>query len=263
MQMRIISLTKDFGVRDPYAAEMKAVILGICPSAVIVDVTHEVGSFNVRMGAFVLASAAPYFREGTVHVAVVDPGVGTQRRPVIVETKEGFFIGPDNGLLVLAAEAQGIEHIFEITSRRLTLPHVSATFHGRDIFAPAAAHLCNGVPLEEFGPEVSALEKPAFVKVSREQEAVVGEVLHVDGFGNVITNFRARDVEHLRGSMVQAELPKAKIELKFAKTYADARQQEPLALIGSHDYLEIALNQGSAAEVFRAKPGDKVKLSPA
>jgi len=145
---RIITLTSDFGLKDSYGAEMKAAILGIRPDAVIVDVTHLVDKFNVRSGAFALASAAPHFPDGTVHVAVVDPTVGTQRRPIAIETKRGFFVGPDNGLLVLAAEAQSIMRIHEIDSRRFMLPHVSSTFHGRDIFAPAAAHLANGVAIE-------------------------------------------------------------------------------------------------------------------
>lgn len=144
MPARIVTLTSDFGLKDPYAAEMKAAILSICPSAVTVDVTHLVDKFNVRAGAFMLASAAPYFPAGTIHVAVVDPGVGTQRRPIMIETEHSFFVGPDNGLLILAAEAQGIKRMWHIESRRFMLPHVSSTFHGRDIFAPAAAYLANG-----------------------------------------------------------------------------------------------------------------------
>src|SRR3990170_7220355 len=112
----MITLTTDFGLKDPYAAEMKAVILGICPNAVIVDITHEIAKFNIRMGAYVLASAVPYFPKGTIHVAVVDPGVGTQRRPIMIQTKQGFFVGPDNGLLILAAENQGIKRIYAITN---------------------------------------------------------------------------------------------------------------------------------------------------
>src|SRR3989337_251787 len=130
--MKIVSLTTDFGLRDPYVAEWKAAILGISANTVIVDVTHEVEKFNIRMGAYVLASAAPYFPKGTIHVAVVDPSVGTQRRPLLIQTGQGFFVGPDNGVLVLAAERQGIKSIHEITNQRLMLPHVSSTFHGRD-----------------------------------------------------------------------------------------------------------------------------------
>jgi S-adenosylmethionine hydrolase len=215
----------------------------------------------MRMGAYMLASAAPYFPEGTVHVAVVDPGVGTQRRQIIAQTKRNFFVGPDNGLLMLAAEAQGIKRMYEITSRRLMLPHVSSTFHGRDIFAPAAAHLANGVPPEEFGPEISEAVKPSFAKVMRKDDALVGEVLHVDGFGNITTNFLLKDIRELGEGTLQVELPHRKLELKLSKTYAEGKNQEPIAVMGSHDYLEIALNRGNAAVKFQAKPGDKITLS--
>ena len=260
---KIVTLTTDFGLKDTYVAEMKAAVLCICPDAAIVDVTHEVGKFDVRMGAFMLASAAPYFPEGTVHVVVVDPGVGTSRRPIIVQTKQGFLVAPDNGVVALAAEAMGIERVHEITSRRLMLPHVSGTFHGRDIFAPAAAHLANGVEPRAFGPEISDLIKPPFTKVRRDSDALAGEVLHVDGFGNIITNIRDRDVAHLRGSLIQVQLPQHKLKLKLGKAYAEAKLNEPLALIGSHAYLEVALNQGSAAAKFQVKSGDKVTVSPA
>jgi S-adenosyl-L-methionine hydrolase (adenosine-forming) len=258
---KIVTLTSDFGLKDPYAAEMKAAVLGICPDAVIIDVTHLVDKFNVRTGAFALASVTPYFPSGTVHVAVIDPGVGTLRRPIGVQTKRGFFVGPDNGLLILAAEAQGITRVHEIASRRLMLPHVSSTFHGRDIFAPAAAHLANGVVLEEFGPKITEYVKPEFTVVTRSKDALVGEVLHVDDFGNIITNIHAIDVAVLKEDMVQVELPSATVQMKLSRTYANAKLQEPLALIGSHNYIEIALNQGNAAAKFSAKEGDKITLS--
>jgi S-adenosylmethionine hydrolase len=261
LSVKIITLTSDFGLRDPYAAEMKAAILGICPHAVIVDVTHIVEKFNMLEGAFVLASATPYFPDGSIHVAVVDPLVGTQRRPIIVETKRGFFVGPDNGILMLAAEAQGVVRAREITSRKLMLPHISGTFHGRDVFAPAAAHLAKGVSPEEFGPEITDPIVPQFTKVMRSHDTVSGEVLHVDGFGNIITNIPGANLASFRGSMVQVDLPNQKPQMKVIGTYADARLNEPLVLVGSHGYAEIAVNQGNAAERFQAKAGDKVTLT--
>jgi S-adenosyl-L-methionine hydrolase (adenosine-forming) len=261
LPVKIITLTSDFGLKDPYAAEIKAAILNIAPDALLVDVTHEVEKFNIREGAYVLASAAPYFPEGTIHLAVVDPSVGTQRRPLIVQTKRGFFVGPDNGLLVLAAEAQGIKHMHEITTRRLMLPHVSNTFHGRDIFAPAAAHLANGVPLEEFGPQVTEITKPEFTKIKRDKGAISGEVLHVDGFGNIITNIHARDLHEFSQGMLEVEFPSCKLELKLMKIYAEAKPREYLALIGSHSYLEIATNQGNAAVALQVKAGTRITLS--
>jgi S-adenosylmethionine hydrolase len=259
---KIITLTTDFGLKDPYAAEMKATILNINSDAIIVDVTHEIVQFNIRMGAYVLASAAPYFPEATIHVAVVDPDVGTRRRPILIEAQHGFFVGPDNGLLILAAEQQGIKCIREITNARLMLPQVSSTFHGRDVFAPAAAHLANGVAPAEFGPEIRDAVKPDFAKVTLREGMLVGEVLHVDNFGNIITNISEKEVARFRvAGVVNVQLLDQKLRLKFCKAYGEANAQEPLALIGSHNYLEIALNQGNAAEKFKVRPGDKIQLS--
>jgi S-adenosylmethionine hydrolase len=260
---KIVTLTTDFGLKDSYVAEMKAVILSICSDAVIVDISHEVEKFNIRMGAYVLASAATYFPRGTVHVAVIDPGVGTQRRALLIQTKLGFFIGPDNGVLVLAAEKQGITRIFEITNKKLRRPQVSNTFHGRDVFAAAAAHLSKGVPSAEAGPEIREVKKPKFAKVKRTKDALIGEVLHVDGFGNIITNVSEERLANLqvKGSLNVA-FPSGKATLKFGKTYAEAKPEEALALIGSHGYVEIAINQGNAAEKFKAKPGHTITISP-
>jgi S-adenosylmethionine hydrolase len=259
---KIITLTTDFGLKDPYVAEMKAAILSICTDAVIVDISHEVEKFNIRMGAYVLASAATYFPRGTVHIAVIDPGVGTQRRSLLIQTKQCFFIGPDNGVLVLAAEKQGITRIYEITNKNLMLTQISNTFHGRDIFAPAGAHLARGLPPAESGPEIREVKKPKFAKVKRSKRALVGEVLHVDGFGNIISNVSEEEVADLnvKGS-VNVVLPGSRMTLKFGKTYAEAKPEEALALIGSHGYVEIAVNQGNAAEEFKTKPGDIIRLS--
>jgi S-adenosylmethionine hydrolase len=216
------------------------------------------------MGAYVLASATPYFPKGSIHVAVVDPGVGTQRHPIVIQTKQGFFVGPDNGILILAAEKQDVTRIYELTNPQLMLPKVSSTFHGRDIFAPAAAHLLNGVKPAEFGPEIRKVAKPEFAKVTRRNGVLVGEVLHVDGFGNIITNIAEREVaqSHVKGA-VSVELPRCKLKLKFCKAYGETKLHEPLALIGSHGFLEISINQGSAAEKFKTKTEDKVIASPA
>jgi S-adenosylmethionine hydrolase len=261
MPSKIITLTTDFGLKDSYAAEMKAAILSICPNAIIVDITHEIEKFNIRMGAYVLASAVPYFPKGSVHVAVVDPGVGTRRRPILVQTRQGFFVGPDNGILVLAAEKQGIMRVHEVVNPRFMLPQVSNTFHGRDIFAPAAAHLLDGVKPAEFGPEIREASKPKFAKVTPRDGAIVGEVLHVDGFGNIVTNISEKEVaqSHVKAA-VSVDLPGCKLKLNFCKAYGDTKPHEPLALIGSHGFLEIALNQGNAAEKFKTQIGDKVTV---
>ena len=254
-------MTTDFGLIDPYAAEMKATILSISPNTAIVDVTYQIEKFNIRMGAYVLASVSPYLPEGTIHVAVVDPGVGTRRRAILIKTKRSYFIGPDNGLLVLAAKAQGIKIIHKLTNPRFMLPSVSSTFHGRDVFAPAAAHLANGVDPAEFGPEILDVVNPNFTKVTLRAGALVGEVLYVDSFGNIITNINRREVEHIQtADVVNIELPHLKLKLKFGKAYGEAESKEALALIGSHGYFEIAINQGNAAERFKANPRDRIKL---
>jgi len=261
MPSPIIALTTDLGLRDPYVAEMKAVILSISPNATIVDVTHEIEKFNIKMGAYVLASASPYFPKGTTHVAVVDPGVGTKRRPIIIQTKHGFYVGPDNGVLVLAARSQGVEHIHEIANCKLLLPKISSTFHGRDIFAPAAAHLANGTPPAEFGPEIHEIVTPEFATITRRKDMLVGEVIHVDNFGNIITNLGEREIELTKvKDMVDVKLKDVRLKLKFCKAYAEVEPQKPLAVIGSHNFFEISINQGNAAETFKIKSGDKVTL---
>ena len=261
MPSKIITLTTDFGLKDPYAAEMKAAILSILPNTVIVDITHDVAKFNIQMGAYLLACAVPYFPEGSVHVAVIDPGVGTRRRPIVMQTTRGFFVGPDNGVLVLAAEKQGVMSVHELANPRFMLPKVSKTFHGRDVFAPAAAHLLNGVKPAEFGPEIREAAKPEFAKVTRRNDVLVGAVLHVDGFGNIITNINEKEVaqSHVKAE-VSVDLAGHKLKLKLCQAYGETKPHTPLALIGSHGFLEISINQGNAAKKFKTKPGDKIKL---
>ena len=261
MSHQIITLTTDFGLRNSYVAEMKAVILTICPNATIVDITHEIEKFNIRMAAYILASASPFFPKGTIHVAVVDPSVGTKRLPILMQTKHSFYIGPDNGILALAAKNQEIKHVYTISNKKLMLPKVSHTFHGRDVFAPAAAHLANGTLPTEFGQEIHEIVTPEFAKITRRKDMLGGEVLHVDGFGNIITNFGEKEVELMKiKTMVNVKLKNVRLKLKFCKAYAEVESQKPLALVGSHNFLEISVNQGNAAEVFKIKSGDKVTL---
>jgi S-adenosylmethionine hydrolase len=258
---KLITLTTDFGLADPYVAEIKAVILGINPSVKIVDISHQIEKFNIRMGAYVLAAAAPYFPKGTTHAAVIDPGVGTKRKPILIETKSSFFIGPDNGVLALAAEKQEIKRVYEIANPKYMLPKVSTTFHGRDIFAPAAAHLSKGIPPSEFGPEIHRIVKPKFAKIFRKGSMLVGEIIHVDGFGNMVTNFTADWLESIGvKENVKVKIGKTTLRLRLCKAYAEVKVKKPLAIMGSHYFLEISVNQGNAAEIFKAKVGDKVIL---
>jgi len=259
----LITLLSDFGLKDPYVAEMKAVVLSICPQARLVDISHEIEKFNVRMGAFVLASAAPYFPKGTIHVAVVDPGVGTKRRALLVEARRAFFVGPDNGLLMMAAEKQGIRHVYEITNERFMLSRVSRTFHGRDVFAPVAAHLANGYKSSDSGSEIHDYVLPRFVKPRLTKNGLFGEVLHIDDFGNIVTNISRTELEKTgiqEGEIVRLRLRDKTIKLKFCSTYGEVSVGKSLALIGSHDFLEISANQGNASKKFGARVGDTVAV---
>jgi len=264
MAMPVLTLLSDFGLKDPYVAEMKAVILSLCPQARLVDISHDIEKFNVRMGAFVLASAASYFPKGAIHVAVVDPGVGTKRRAILVEARRAFFVGPDNGLLMLAAEKMGIKHVYNVTNRRFMLSRVSHTFHGRDIFASVAAHLANGYKPSDFGSEIKDYIVPKFVKPRLTKKALLGEVLHIDDFGNTVTNISRAELEKTgirEGAMLRFRLrDKEIVKLKFCSTYGEVPVGKSLALIGSHDFLEISTNKGSASKKFGVRVGDAVAV---
>jgi S-adenosylmethionine hydrolase len=260
MSNPIITLTTDFGLRDPYVAEMKAVILSISPDAKIVDITHQIEKFNIRMGAYVLAAASSYFPKGAIHAVVVDPGVGTRREAILIQTKQHYLIGPDNGVLALTAKNQGIKHVYKIANPKLMLPKISHTFHGRDIFAPAAAHLAKGRQPSDFGPEIHRVVTPKFAKITKKRNMLIGEVIHTDGFGNIVTNFREKELESMEiETTVNLKLKNTKLKLRLCKAYAEVEKQ-PLAIIGSHNFLEISINQGNAAEEFKTKAGDKVTL---
>jgi S-adenosylmethionine hydrolase len=264
--MSVITLLSDFGLKDPYVAEMKAVILSINPETRVVDITHEVEKFNIRMGAFVLASATPYFPPHTIHVAVVDPGVGTKRHPILVETKQGFYVGPDNGLLMLAAHKEGIIKVHRIANPKYMLSRVSKTFHGRDIFAPAAAHLAGGRSPSDFGPAIQDYVFPEFVKPQARKGEVIGEVLHIDDFGNIVSNISAKDLESAgfhEGDSLLVGLGSKTLALQFCSAYGEVPDGTALALVGSSDFLEVAVNQRSASRTFKAKVGDSFRISGA
>lgn len=261
----IITLLSDFGLKDPYIAEMKAVILTLCPEAKIVDISHEIYKFDIHMGAFLLASAAEYFPDGTVHVAVVDPGVGTRRRPIVVETKRSFFVGPDNGVLMLAASKGGLEHVYTIENPQYMRLKISKTFHGRDVFAPVAAHIAKRCAIFEFGKEIEDYVMPAFAEPRLKGRVMFGEVLHVDDFGNIVTNISPEFLEKLgvhENKSFKVEIGEGTVTLKLSSAYGDVSLGESLAIIGSHDFLEISVNQGNAARRFKVKNGDSVSVQP-
>ncbi|MEM1602129.1 MAG: SAM-dependent chlorinase/fluorinase [Candidatus Bathyarchaeia archaeon] len=259
----IITLLSDFGLKDSYVAEMKAVILSILPDAQIVDISHEVRKFDVRMGAFLLARAAPFFPRGTVHVAIVDPGVGTTRRPIIVETERSFYVGPDNGILMLSARREGIRHAYVIENEKYMLKNISRTFHGRDIFAPVAAHIAAGIPPSEMGSEVHDLVTPSFTEPKLSENSVEGEIIHVDDFGNLVTNITENDLRILgitEGNHLLFEFGRKRLLLKICKAYGEVQVGAPLAIIGSCNLLEISVNQGNASKLFGLDVGAKIVM---
>jgi S-adenosylmethionine hydrolase len=266
LQRPVIGLLSDFGLKDPYVAEMKAVILGICEDLQIVDISHGIEKFDVRMGAFVLASAIPYFPEDTVYVAVVDPGVGTKRRPIVVETNSSLLVGPDNGLLMLAAEKEGVKHVYKVDNKALMLSRISRTFHGRDIFAPVAAYLAAGRHPSEVGSEINDYFIPRYAKPAVENNALIGEVLHIDDFGNVITNISEKDLNKLdakRDVFLSVKLERKALSLRYCSAYGEVKINELLAVIGGHGFLEIAANQGNAARKLNTIAGMNVRIEKA
>lgn len=273
----IIALLTDFGLADAYVGTMKGVMLSICPSARLVDLTHHTPPQDVRSAAYLLWSSFRHFPPETIFLVVVDPGVGTAREPVAVETAHGTYIAPNNGVLSLVLPHVEVHHAVVLEDPRYRLPGVSQTFHGRDIFAPAAAHLAAGVPITDLGPPVPELIKLEPPRLSAGERAIEGEVIYIDHFGNVITSighltwedntltltpaFAAQDGEAISfparscrveaaGQTVNGVLP----------TYEAAAAGALLALVGSAGQLELGVNRGSAAARLQIRIGDPVTL---
>jgi S-adenosyl-L-methionine hydrolase (adenosine-forming) len=253
----VITLTTDFGLRDPYVAEMKAAILGITRVVHIVDVTHEVQRHDVVEGALALEAAAPHFPAGTVHLAVVDPGVGTARRGLALAAGDSVFVGPDNGLFTPFLEP-GAWDAVELAAEEFRRPRVSRTFHGRDVFAPAAAHLACGLPLGRLGPRVTDPVRLTWPEVREVSGTIAGAVVHVDRFGNLVTSIHARAIETL-GADVSVRIAGRAVPL--VGTYGDLAPGGVGAVVGSSNRLEIAVREGSAAVRLRARRGTPVLVS--
>ncbi len=268
----VITLTTDFGLSDHYVAAIKGSILTISPGTTIVDISHDAPAQGIEQAAFLLTCAFPHFPHGSIHVAVVDPGVGTGRRPLALVTEHGVFIGPDNGILsaALPDDARAAAHrgpqpislpegalAFLLAESRFQSDQVSDTFHARDIFAPVAAHVSIGVDPSDLGPAVEDITAlPPFKAEIGDDGALVGRVIHVDGFGNVITTARG---SQLPSSAVRVEIGAKAID-RLTRTYADYAGLS--ALVGSSGFLEIALNGGSAARELGVQLGDPVVVRP-
>ncbi|MBN1854808.1 MAG: SAM-dependent chlorinase/fluorinase [Pirellulales bacterium] len=261
MENSLITLTTDFGEGSPYAGAMQGVILSINPSARVVSLSHAVPPHDIAGGAWILSQTAVYFPEGTIHIAVVDPGVGSSRSIVYAEMASHRFIAPDNGLLGLLAVEHPPSKIIQITNSEYWLPHGSATFHGRDIMAPVAAHLSLGLVPEALGPATAKLADLAWPEVRRTPHSVDGEVIAVDRFGNLITNITQavlsgapRDGSitiHCEGQTIHG----------LSTTYSDQPPRTLIALFGSSGQLELAVVEENAAAMLNAKPGSGVSIA--
>ncbi len=258
---RVITLLTDFGGSDPFVGVMKGVILGINPGAVVVDLCHSARAYDPSEAAFVLIGAYRYFPKGTIHVAVIDPGVGGPRRPILATCDGHLFVGPDNGLFAPLADRAGPLSVRAITANRYFLQPISATFHGRDIFAPVAAHLSLGADPAAFGEPVDdyvrlALPRPTPFGPS----SIRGEILHVDRFGNLVTNIGRADLERLAaGGPITALLVQvAGRHLPIVAYYAQVAPGAPGAIVGSVDTLEIFVNQGDASRLLGLGLGSEV-----
>jgi S-adenosylmethionine hydrolase len=264
MGLSIITLTTDFGTDDIFVGVMKGVILGINPHVRIVDLTHAVPPQSVEVGALLLRLATPYFPAGTIHVAVVDPGVGTERAAVCVETGGGaILVGPDNGLLTPAAEQAGVRRVIECRDPSYWIQEGGPTFHGRDVFAPIAAHLSLGVPPPRLGTLRASLAPVAFAPVEREPDGagfrLRGRVIHIDRFGNLFTNIATADLEAFPHQRLSVSIARTVLR-GLAASYAAAPEGELLAILNSWGLLEIAQRNGSAQERIGAGRGDTVTV---
>jgi S-adenosylmethionine hydrolase len=253
----LITLLTDFGLKDHFAGVMKGVIASIAPAARVIDITHEVEPYAIAQARFLLAQSWPYFPKGTIHVAVVDPGVGSARRPILVQAHGQLFVGPDNGLFSDLLEAPGAKARL-ISNRKLMLPAVSATFHGRDVFAPVAAYLALGVAASHAGPLIKDAARTSGRALQPSAYRWVGEIVHVDRFGNLITNLPA---SCLAGSG-RVVLKIASNELRdMAASYSAMAPGTPAIVAGSSGFLEIAVNQDSAARLLGLGVGTRVELN--
>jgi S-adenosylmethionine hydrolase len=268
---KIVTLTTDFGARDSYVGALKGALLSIDPGAMIVDITHGIEPGNVAEGAFVIAGACSHYPPGTIHVGVVDPGVGTGRKAILIETEKHLFVGPDNGLFTYALAGvlsrDAALKAINLTENRYFRASVSPTFHGRDIFAPVAGHLSLGVAPEAFGPVIDtfvslASPTPNFVRDAT-GSTLSGEVIHIDSFGNCISSIKEADIGlHFKGvepALLQVVVKSVEMS-GLCHTYGDCSKGGPVALIGSSGFLEVALSGGNGARELGIGIGERVSV---
>ena len=255
--MQIITLTTDFGDIDPYTGIVKGVILNIFPYAKVVDITHNISPQDIWQANWAIESSYHYFPHGTIHLCIVDPGVGSTRKPLLIETRNCFFIGPDNGIFTGVLEKEEVLNIIELTEKKYWLHDISQTFHGRDIFAPVAAYLAKGTTSKDFG---KPLQKEELVKLptnnfTKNEKGCIGIVKHIDRFGNIITNIPDSNIPNrISGKFKNLDFK------GLISNYSEAESNKLFAIKGSSGYLELFINKGNVAKVTNAKAGDKVEV---
>lgn len=256
----LVTLTSDFGHGSPYVAQMKGVLLSLCPDVTLLDVTHGIRPQDLAEGAIVLADVTPLFPAGTLHIAVIDPGVGTTRRLLYAEIGQQKYLLPDNGLLTLLAERERPQRLISLENRTLWRQEVSSTFHGRDILAPVAAQLCRGLDASQLGPSATDFIRLPWPKPAADGKRIAGHVIYIDSLGNLITNVTCRELERL-GPAEEAEVSiLGKTVCGIGSTYGDSPPGTLIALCDSHGRLEIATVNGSAARELSAVPGTAVDI---
>ncbi len=255
--MKVITLTTD--IEWDYAAQMKGVILSINPDAKIVDITHHISSHNIMEGAFILYQVASYFPQ-SIHVGVVDPGVGTERKAIIIKCKESFFVGPDNGLLMLAARKIGIKKVYEITEKKYMMKPISPTFHGRDIFAPVAAHLSLGIKASTMGKEINKYKEIEFGNVEKKDNGVKGNIIFIDAFGNAITNIPSDMLNVKQGDSLTIVIGGREIKAPYFRSYGYAEKGEILITPSSFGFFEISCRERNASSILHVGYNESIVL---
>jgi hypothetical protein len=263
--MHVITLLTDYGLRDSYVAEMKGAILRINPDVALIDISHSVDSYDVREGAFHLARSVNYFPDGTIHVAVVDPGVGGKRSSLIFKTSKGYLVGPDNGLLAPAAERLGVKKVYRITDRSLLPERVSDVFDGRDTFGPIAAYLSRGEQPRSFGPETNEYMKiPSYSPPIRLDGGLEASIIHIDGFGNLVTNVTYDELGELgvtSGSEITITIGTKRFRVSYVRSFSAVPVGKLLALVAGGGYLEISVNQGNAQKLLEINRDEKMYIA--
>lgn len=261
--MTVITLLTDYGITDSYVAEVKGAILKINPEATIIDISHDVGNYDISSGAFHMTRSAPYFPEGTIHVGVVDPGVGSTRKGIIIKAKNMWFVGPDNGLMAPAADRIGFEQAWEITNLEMLPSKVSDVFDGRDVFGPTGALLSKGVSPDEIGTKIDEIIRLPYYQPEIVGDVIHGNVIHIDGFGNTVTNITYETLKLIgvdSKALFKLIVDDKEHIIPYVRRFSAVEKGELLLLVAGGGYLEISVNQGNARELLGMSEGTKIRL---